>query len=201
MSFKMTGYSSLKRIVDIITELSHSTPECAKEKYPEFPSLSGHIASLFLKDHLHDVLPRLRLQLRIVERYNPPIRPALDPYSSTQLGIFSKNFSDWEVGLFLNYPACCIRSFSEEVRYGFDSRHLEELSSLREEVVFVSTAGFVPHSIFCKEASERALIGFLKLDDLQLLNDLEEEFSRALPHPHPEYQKHYYDILTHDTQH
>ncbi|MCX8181989.1 MAG: DUF483 domain-containing protein [Candidatus Methanomethyliaceae archaeon] len=195
MSSKKNGYSSLKRIIEIIADLSNLTSELARERYNEFPSLAEHIARFFSSEYLHDVLSRLELQLRIVERYNPPIRPALDPYSSTQLGIFSKNFSDWEVGRLLKYPTCCIRSFFEEVRYGFDSRHLEELSTLKEEVAFVTTAGFVPHSVFCKEASEGALIGFLKVDELHILKDLEEELAQALPHAHPEYQKHYYDIL------
>ncbi|MEM3040087.1 MAG: DUF483 domain-containing protein [Candidatus Methanomethylicaceae archaeon] len=194
----MTGYSSLKRIFEIIVDLSNLTPELAKEKYSEFPSLASHIAILFSRDYLHDVLSRLELQLRIVESYDPPIRPALDPYSSTQLGIFSKNFSDWEIGRLLNYPACCIHSFSEELRYGLDSKHLEELNTIKEEVVFVTTAGFVPHSIFCKEASESALIGLLKLDALKVLNDLEKELAHMLPHAHPEYQKHYYDMLIPD---
>ncbi len=191
----MTGFSSLKRIIEKIFDLSYLTPEDAKEKYSDFPSLAEHISRLFSKDYLYDVLPRLELQLKIVEDYDPPIRPALDPYSSTQLGIFNKNFSDWEIGLLLNYPPCCIRSFADETRYQIDSRHLEELANVKDKIAFVTTAGFVPHSVFCKEASDNALIGFLKIEELPLLQGLEEELALKLPHPHPAYQKHYYDIF------
>ncbi len=194
MTYKISGFSSLKRIVNIIIDLSVLSAESAREKYPDFPTLAAHIARSFAEDRLFDVLPRLELQLKIVKIFDPPVRPALDPYSSTQLGILSKNFSDWEIGYFLDYPACCIRSFAEDIRYGIDAQHVKELKTMNKNTAFVSTAGFVPHSLFCKEASHRALIAFIKKEDLFPLSKLEAELAQELPHFHPEYQRKYYDV-------
>lgn len=196
MTTRIRGYSSLRRIVEIIIDLSESSPESAKRKYPDFPSLAEHISRLFAEDRLFDIPPRLRVQLEIVKLYDPPVRPALDPYTSTQLGLFNKNFSDWEVGHFLNYPECCIKSFTEDIRYDIDAQHLKELRTLGRETALVTTAGFIPHSAFCKESSERALLSLVKRSDLQPLRKLEAELALRLPHFHPEYQGRYYGIYS-----
>ncbi|MGQ9759881.1 MAG: DUF483 domain-containing protein [Candidatus Methanomethylicaceae archaeon] len=194
MTSKISGYLSLQRIVDIITDLSKIPPESAKKKYSNFPSLAEHISRLFAEDRLFDIPQRLELQLEIVKSYAPPVRPALDPYTSTQIGLFNKNFSDWEIGGLLNYPVCCIKSFAEDIRYDIDALHLQELKNLSKGTALVTTAGFIPHSIFCRESSERALISLVKIDALPLLKKLEAELARKLPHFHPEYQEHYYGI-------
>ncbi|MGC8937182.1 MAG: hypothetical protein ACP5KV_07485, partial [Candidatus Methanomethylicaceae archaeon] len=44
----MTGFSSLKRIIEKIFDLSYLTPEDAKEKYSDFPEVAEKIASDFV---------------------------------------------------------------------------------------------------------------------------------------------------------
>ena len=187
--------SELLRIFNVLKDLSMEfDPPAACSRYTEFPSLAEHIAKLFAEDRLFDVLPRLEIQLQIAARYDLPVRPALDPYISTQIGIFSKTFSDMETGHFLNYPDCCIKSFSEEIRYGLDERHREELRSTKDKV-FVTTAGFVPHSVFCGEAHSRGLACFVDRANVPILRNLEKELAYALPHCHSEYQQHYFEIM------
>jgi hypothetical protein len=189
------GSSELLRIFNILKDLSMEfDPPAARLRYTEFPSFAEHIAKLFAEDRLFDILPRLEIQLQIVSKYDIPVRPALDPYISTQIGIFSKAFSDLETGHLLNYPDCCIKSFSEEIRYGLDERHRKELGTTKDKV-FVTTAGFVPHSVFCGEAHSRGLIGFVSQADVLALRELEKELAYALPHCHSEYQQHYFEIM------
>lgn len=189
------GYLALKKIVETIFDIFTLSPKEAREKYVDFPNFAEHIAKLFLEDRLFDIPDRLNLQLEIVKSFDPPVRPALDPYTSLQIGVFNKNFSDWEIGRFLNYPHCCIKSFSEEVRYGFDEKHFRELMKLDKNCIFVTTAGFVPHSIFCKESMQKGLTSIIRDRELMDLRALEVEIANALPHFHPEYQCHYYDVL------
>lgn len=189
------GYLALKKIIETIFDISTLSPKEAREKYVNFPNFAEHIAKLFQEDRLFDIPERLNLQLEIVKSFNPPVRPALDPYTSLQIGIFNKNFSDWEIGRFLNYPNCCIKSFSEEMRYGFDEKHINELMKLDGNCIFITTAGFVPHSVFCNESMRGGLSSIIKNCELVTLKVLEIELAKALPHFHPEYQCHYYDVL------
>lgn len=192
------GFSALKKIIEIIFDISTLSPEEAREKYIEFPNFAEHIAKLFQENRLFEIPDRLNLQLEIVKSFNPRVRPALDPYTSLQIGVFNKNFSDWEIGRFLNYPYCCIKSFIEESRYGFDEKHLNELKTLDKNCIFITTAGFIPHSIFCEESIEVGLASIIENDELILLRELERELTKALPHFHPEYWCHYYDVLKFD---
>ncbi|MCS7097934.1 MAG: DUF483 domain-containing protein [Candidatus Methanomethyliaceae archaeon] len=195
------GFLALKRIIETIFDIFTLSPKEAREKYDEFPNFAEQIAKLFQEDRLFEIPERLNLQLEIVKSFSPKVRPALDPYTSLQIGVFNKNFSDWEIGRFLNYPECCIRSFIEEIRYGFDERHLNELKTLSRDCIFITTAGFIPHSIFCEKSIETGLASIIKYNELLLLEELEEELAKALPHSHPEYWHHYYDVLKFDTSH
>ncbi len=131
--------------------------------------------------------------MALIEEYGPAVRPALDPYVSTQIGIFSRRFDDWEVGHFLSYPDCCIKPFAEEARYGLDERHAEELKRVVGKI-FVTTAGFIPHSIHCEESQKRALIAFISRGELDDIRRLEAAIFKVLPHMHPEYRGQYYEV-------
>lgn len=190
---KITASASFSRIFEKLTELSAMAPDEARAKHPGYPNFASHISRLFQEDRLFDILPRLQMQKRLIDEHQPAIRPALDPHSSTQLGIFSRNFSDWEIGRFLSYPECCIRPFAEEARFGLDERHASELRGMSGKI-FATTAGFIPHSVRCVESLEGSLIGFIDARDLEVLRGLEAETFRALPHMHPEYRAQYYEV-------
>jgi hypothetical protein len=190
---KILASTSFSKILYTITALSSQEPDEAKAKHPDFPNFAFHIAKLFQEDRLFDILPRLELQKRLIEEHQPAVRPALDPHSSTQLGVFSRNFSDWEIGHFLSYPECCIKPFAEEARFGLDERHAKEFQGMTGKI-FATTAGFIPHSIHCAKSQERALIGFISVQELNVMKKLEVEIFRALPHMHPEYRAQYYEI-------
>jgi hypothetical protein len=191
---KNLASASFSQILDRLRALSSVEQAEAKEKHPTFPNFAFHIAKLFHEDRLFDIMQRLELEMHLIDEYQPPIRPALDPYVSTQIGVFSKNFDDWEIGHFLSYPDCCIRPFAEEARYGLDERHSKELSD-EPGKIFASTAGFIPHSINCLESHQRGLIAFISKEELQVLKKLETEIFTALPHMHPEYRAHYFEIM------
>ena len=188
------GVNSFSKIVRALKDISSiDNPPSASSRYSLFPRLAEHIATLFKEGRLFDIIPRLELELKIVRKYNPTVRPALDPYVSTQIGIFSANFNAWEIGSLLNYPECCIRSFTEEVRYGLDEKHLKELKRVRGKV-FVATAGFIPCSLSCEKSRKRGLTAFMDKASVRRLRLLEKDLAAALPHFHPEYQGHYYEI-------
>lgn len=193
------GFDSFTRLCNIIRYLSScEESDQAKVAYPAFPDLAAHISQLFIDDRLFDIMPRLELQLDLVKKYSPQVRPALDPYISTQIGVFSKDYNDYETGHFLDYPDCCIRSFNERVRYALDDLHDEELSDLNKkgglQPFFVTISGFVPCSVSCPEAHRRHLIAFVDAAQVTLMRVLEGEIARALPHFHSEYQGKYYEI-------
>lgn len=193
------GFESLSRILNILNALSSlESAADARETYPEFPNLAEHIAQIFLEDRLFDILPRLETQRELVMKWQPAVRPALDPYISTQIGVLSKNFDDYETGHFLDYPDCCIRSFSERIRYALDELHERELAELGKrggsKPYFVTTFGFVPCSVLCEESHSRHLIAFAEDSEVDAMRSLEVEIARALPHSHPVYQGSYYEI-------
>uniref|UniRef100_A0A7C3J1V8 DUF483 domain-containing protein n=1 Tax=Candidatus Methanomethylicus mesodigestus TaxID=1867258 RepID=A0A7C3J1V8_9CREN len=192
------GPLSLNRIYRILKDLSmNPSTESINKKYRHFSTFALRISIMFAEDRLFDILPRLETQLEIVRKYAPGVRPALDPYTSSQIGIFSKIDPDAEIGHFLDYPDCCIKSFSEKTRYGIDESHVEELMKLprqKGEKIFVATAGFIPCSALCKKARTRGLVAILNRSEEENLKSLEGELSMALPHFHPEYQNHYYEI-------
>ncbi len=184
---------SFSELVRKIRALSITSPEDAEAQFPKFPNFARHVAKLFREDRLFDILPRLEVQLQIVGKFSLPVRPALDPYISTQIGIFSKHFDDYEIGRFLDYPECCMRSFAENIRYSIDENHIQELrvSGMK---AFATTAGFIPCSIFCNEAQNTGLLSFIEPHEMVVLRNLEKEMSLRLPHFHPEYQEHYFEV-------
>ncbi|MEN3017126.1 MAG: DUF483 domain-containing protein [Candidatus Methanosuratincola petrocarbonis] len=187
------GTLSLSGLIDKIRALSVASPEEAEAQFLESPNFARYIAQLFQEDRLFDVLPRLEIQLQIVRQFSPPVRPALDPYTSTQIGIFSKRFDDYEIGRFLGYPGCCMRSFAENIRYGIDEDHIKELKGSGMKA-FVTTAGFIPCSIFCREAQSKGLLSFIDPSEIGNLRALEKETAMRLPHFHPEYREHYFEV-------
>jgi hypothetical protein len=185
---------SFSRIINQLRDLSSTDAlDVIQSKYPSFPTFASHIAKLFSDDRLFDVIPRLEIELDIIIKHNPLVRPAMDPYVSTQIGIFSKNYSDWEIGGFLGYPDCCMHPFVEEARYGIDERHAAELKEVKGRI-FVATAGFIPHSIFCSESQAVGLIAFVTKEEFESMRQVERELTAALPHFHSEYQGHYYEV-------
>ncbi|MBC7120207.1 MAG: DUF483 domain-containing protein [Candidatus Methanosuratus sp.] len=187
------GTASFSELISRIRELSALPPEDAGTRFPKSPRFAMHVARLFQEDRLFDILPRIEVQLRIVAKFSPPVRPALDPYTSTQIGIFSKTFDDYEIGHFLEYPECCIRSFSERVRYSIDEDHMRELRASGMKA-FVATAGFIPCSLFCGEAQDRGLLSFIEPDQIVAIRALERAIASELPHFHPEYREHYFEV-------
>lgn len=187
------GTASFSELANRIRSLSSLLPDEAELSFPKSPNFARHVAKLFLEDRLFDVLPRLEVQLNIVGKFSPPVRPALDPYTSTQIGVFSKSFDDFEIGHFLGYPECCMRSFSERVRYSIDEDHMLELRE-SGEAGFVTTAGFIPCSIFCSEAHARGLLSFIKPSQVGSLKAMEKITASELPHFHPEYREHYFEV-------
>ncbi len=195
----INGFESLSRISGILNALSSCvTAADARSMYPAFPNFAEHIAQLFLEDRLFDIMPRLEVQQSLVKKWQPPVRPALDPYISAQIGVFSKNFDDYETGHFLDYPDCCIRSFNERIRYALDELHEKELAELssrcKDKPYFVTTSGFVPCSVLCEESHRRRLIAFTDGAQVSAMRSLETEIAGALPHFHSEYQGKYYEI-------
>jgi hypothetical protein len=190
---KISASASFSKILNTLTGLSVMNPGEARAKHKAFPNFAFHLSKLFQEDRLFDILPRLELQMQLIDQHQPPIRPALDPHSSTQLGIFSRNFSDWEVGHFLSYPECCIKPFAEEARFGLDERHAKEFKGMTRKI-FATTAGFIPHSVHCEKSLDGALIGFVSAAELETMKRLEAETFRVLPHMHSEYRAQYYEI-------
>ncbi|WP_457620430.1 DUF483 domain-containing protein [Methanopyrus sp.] len=85
-------------------------------------------------------------ELTLWEESGLHVRPALHPYVSERIGVYS--LDDGEVGRFLGYPDCCVEYFSEgHVRFDHDS----------DNVVIV-TEGFVPCSPTCRRARRAHLL-------------------------------------------
>lgn len=187
------GALSFSGLVDRLVSLSAIPEDKVEEAFPASINFARHVARLFREDRLFDILPRLETQLQIVRRFSPPVRPALDPYTSTQIGVFSKLFDDYEIGHFLGYPECCMRSFAEDIRYSIDGDHIRELERSGMKA-FVTTAGFIPCSVFCKEAQNRGLLSFVEPSEIANLRAIEKETAAKLPHFHPEYREHYFEI-------
>ncbi|WP_456471713.1 DUF483 domain-containing protein [Methanocaldococcus sp.] len=131
----------------------------------EFKTLKEHIMNL--DDFQYNIIiERLKIEDEVVKKYNPKVRPALDPYVSSELGIY-RRLNDIEIGKFLGYPECCIRSFVEEVRVSIDREHLKEAEEIDKHVVL--TSGFIPCSLKCREAIKNKLLGHLNDEDLKVI--------------------------------
>ncbi|MEM2214031.1 MAG: DUF483 domain-containing protein [Candidatus Nezhaarchaeales archaeon] len=196
----MNGTKSFRRIVSIVSEIKRLTAELpsteALEKvrraYSGFPKVAELVAEAFIHDRLVGIYDRLLLELLIVERYDPPVRPALDPEFALALRLYS--FDDIEVGRFLGYPSCCIESFVSDYRLFFDEEHLKELHEIKKAgLKVVLTAGFIPCSLYCEKAMVSGLLEHLdNPSQIMLLND---ELKKMLPHSHSAYQS-FYEFLS-----
>ncbi|MDI9620177.1 MAG: DUF483 domain-containing protein [Candidatus Nezhaarchaeota archaeon] len=189
---RLNGFESLKRIASIVDVTRETVEALPREEalsrlnrlYVNFPKVVEGIAEAFLNERFLDVYFRLKIELQLVEKSNPPVRPALDPEFALRLRLYS--LDDAEVGRFLGYPECCIRSFVEDLRLSFDEEHLRELCELRRRGFrVIATAGFIPCSLNCSEAMKQGLLTHVEDDSkIRLLDD---ELKKNLPHPHPAY--------------
>lgn len=195
----MNGVESFRRIVSIVSEIKKLTTELPSAEalrrvrgvYDSFPKVAELVAEAFLHDRLIGVYERLLFELSLVEKYNPPVRPALDPEFALSLRLYS--FDDVEVGKFLGYPECCIRSFVDMCRLSFDDEHMRELQEIRRSgLKVVLTAGFIPCSLYCEEAMRSGLLDHL--NDFLLILSLNDELKKKLPHFHSAYQS-FYEVL------
>ncbi|MDH5815496.1 MAG: DUF483 domain-containing protein [Candidatus Nezhaarchaeota archaeon] len=195
----MNGTESFRRIVSIVSEIkklteglpSNEASERVRKVYSDFPKVAELVAEAFLHDRLIGIYDRLLLELSLVEKYDPPVRPALDPEFALALRLYS--FDDVEVGKFLGYPDCCIRSFVNECRLFFDEEHLRELKEIRKVgLKVVLTAGFIPCSLYCKNAVRSGLLEHL--NDLSQVLSLNDKLKKMLPHSHSAYQS-FYEFL------
>ena len=151
------------------------------------------------------IIYRLNRQIEIVKKYNPKVRPAIDPMVSSELGVYSGLDFPEGYGRLLNYPKCCIKSF-ENARFGIDKDHLKEVEELKREIidknknikensVLILPSGFIPCSLKCKDAWERNLIAVISYDEYVNILKLEEELFNELPHFHGAYNEYYEKIL------
>ena len=155
------------------------------------------------------LINRLNLQIEIVKKYNPPIRPALDPYISSELGVYNGLCEIEDNAKLMNYPSCCVKSF-EEARFGIDKEHLKEAEiikneiinnvnsgkySLRDKCAIIMPSGFIPCSLNCKNAKNNNLIKIVSYEELCKILDLEEELKNKLIHYHGAYDEYYEKIL------
>jgi len=195
----LKGLNSFKRIIaiiDNIKELVASIPlnealNQVRKLYANFTKVAQLIAEAFSSGILLEIYERLKIELSLVEKYNPPVRPALDPEFALTLRLYS--LDDVEVGKFLGYPECCIRSFVDDCRLFFDKEHLRELDELRRKgLKVVVTAGFIPCSLYCEKAIESGLLGHL--EDFSEIRLLDDELKKKLPHSHSAYQS-FYEFL------
>ncbi len=195
----MKGLNSFKRIITIIDNIKELVAELPinealseiKKLYKDFPKVARLIAEAFSSGRLLEIYERLKLELSLVESYDPPVRPALDPEFALTLRLYS--LDDVEVGRFLGYPECCIESFVRKCRLFFDKNHLRELDELRKKgLKVVVTAGFIPCSLCCQKAIESGLLGHL--EDFSRIRLLDDELKKKLPHSHSAYQS-FYEFL------
>lgn len=197
----MKGLDSFRRIIaiiDSIKEIAANTPinealNQVKRLYANFVKVAGLIAEAFSSGSLLEIYERLKVELSLVERYDPPVRPALDPEFALTLRLYSLDHV--EVGRFLGYPECCIKSFVDECRFFFDKEHRQELDELKGEgLKVVVTAGFIPCSLYCEKAIEAGLLGHLSSRDFSRIRLLDDELKKKLPHSHSAYQS-FYEFL------
>ena len=160
----------------------------------DLKNISLHIQNL--DDEIYNlIVSRLKKEIEIVKRYKPPVRPAIDPFISSYLGVYSGLEFAEEYGRLMGYPRCCIESF-KSVRFAIDEEHLKEVESLKEEgkVALVITSGFIPCSLKCKDAWKRCLIGSVSQREYNIIIQLERELFRELPHYHGGYSEYYEKI-------
>ncbi|EHP89675.1 DUF483 domain-containing protein [Methanotorris formicicus] len=181
----------MREILNKIMELRE------KGNNSEFNILGGYIKDMD-EEKYNYIIFRLKKQIEIVEKYKPKVRPAIDPMVSMELGIY-RRLDDYELGKLLNYPECCIKSFSEDFRIGIDRDHLKEAEEIKEKsnnaYAIILPSGFIPCSLKCEESWKRNLIGIVDEDEYYRILELEKELKEKLPHFHGAYDEYYEKII------
>jgi len=197
---ELDGHESFKRIVKVVEHVRSLAENLslsdaidkAQTTYKGYPKVVSVIAEAASSGRLIRLEERLHCQLSVIENYKPIVRPAIDSEFALTLLLYS--LDHLEVGLFLGYPVCCIRSFIDLCRMFFDERHKEELEKVRSSGLnVVLTAGFVPCSLNCVNAARAGLLSHLR--DVSAIRQIDAELRKKLPHSHPAYQS-FYEVLS-----
>jgi len=198
------GVSGLQAIYDNISELyriskAYSLEEAksaAVSRCRKFPSIACAVIDDFSKGRGLEVLDRIRHQISITRKFNFPVRPALDPYTSTTLNLYQLEKAE-EIGRFFEYPECCVKTFVEDFKITLDQSLLGKLGRVinRGRECMVITSGFVPCTLECKKAHRSGLIVTVERDKLEQFKKLEDELFSMLPHCHPAYFRNYFEYL------
>ncbi|XRP96562.1 DUF483 domain-containing protein [Methanocaldococcus sp. 16A] len=183
----------------MLKKLLYKIEKLRNNELEGFEILKEHIQSLD-EFQYRQIVERLKLQIEIVEKYNPKVRPAIDPVVSTELGIY-RRLDDFEIGKLLDYPECCIKSFVEDFRISIDREHLKEVEEMKDELknkgiyAIVLPSGFIPCSLKCKEAIKRGYIGYLNKEEFDKILKLEKELKEKIKHWHFGYDEYYEKII------
>jgi hypothetical protein len=198
------GILGLKKIYDNLSNLyqiseaygSREAKSIAEKRFRTFSSIACAIINDFKHGRGLEIFDRIRLQTSITKKYNSPVRPALDPYTSTTLDLYQLEKSG-EIGRFFDYPDCCIKTFVDDFKITLEASLLARLGNIinKEKEVMVITSGFVPCNLDCKKAHSRGLIAVVKKGELERLKKLEEELFYTVPHYHPAYFRRYFEYL------
>ncbi|WP_292460536.1 DUF483 domain-containing protein [Methanothermococcus sp.] len=196
----MNAVNSMEEILKKITS--------AREGKFDLNYISSHIQNIDDENYNY-IIFRLMKQIEVVKKYNPKVRPAIDPVVSSVLGVYSGlDFSE-EYGTLMGYPKCCVESF-KSARFGIDAKHLKEADKikdeikkdkletnkdLKEKVAIIMPSGFIPCSLKCEEAWKRNLIDIVSYNEYLTIQKLEEELFKVLPHFHGAYNEYYEKIL------
>jgi len=196
----MNGVNSIKEILNKITN--------ARKGKSGINTLNKIIQKMDDQKYEY-ILYRLNKQIEIVKKYNPSVRPAIDPYVSSELGVYGGLSNIEDYGALMNYPDCCVKSF-ETARFGIDAEHLKEAELIKKEIkkevingkigvkdkcAIILPSGFIPCSLKCKNAIERNLIDIVSYDEHINIIELENELGRELPHYHGAYDEYYEKII------
>ena len=196
----MNAVDSMKEILKKITS--------AREGKSDLNFIASRIQNMDDEKYNY-IIYRLTKQLKIVKKYNPKVRPAIDPMVSSELGVYSGLDFPEEYGILMGYPKCCVESF-KSARFGIDAEHLKEAEEIKEEikkdilennksvkekVAIIMPSGFIPCSLKCEEAWKRNLITVVSYEEHLNILKLEEELLKELPHYHIAYNEYYEKIM------
>ena len=196
----MNAVESMKEILKKITS--------AREGKSDLNFIASRIQNMDDEKYNY-IIYRLTKQIEIVKKYNPKVRPAIDPMVSSELGVYSGLDAPDEYGILMGYPKCCVESF-KSARFGIDAEHLKEAEEIKdgikkdilennkdvkEKVAIIMPSGFIPCSLKCEEAWKRNLINIISYEEHLIIQELEAELLNALPHFHGAYNEYYEKIL------
>jgi len=199
----MKTLESLEHILEKITCMRRG------QNYEGLKNISLHIQNMEYEKYNFIIL-RLKKQIEIVKKYNPPVRPAMDPMVSSYLGLYSGLDFPEEYGLLMGYPKCCIESF-KSARFAIDNNHLKEVEEIKENILnganlnnnlgennnyaIVLTSGFIPCSLKCRESWSKGLIALVSFKEYKNIVKLERELLNELPHYHGGYNEYFEKIF------